>query len=82
MLRGSGVATAGEARIETALERVLGDPLRTFWTMTAVAVGAASGVSGVSVSAVVTAVACAGLAMAASVLGVCIRAEAEATTEP
>lgn len=68
----SGVAAAGESRVETTLERVLSDPLCTVRTVRAVSVS----VSAVSVSAAVTAVTGAGLAVAASVLGVLVRAEA------
>ena len=67
----SGVAAAGESRVETTLERVLSDPLCTVRAVS-VSVSAVS----VSVSAAVTAVTGAGLAVAASVLGVLVRAEA------
>ena len=70
----SGVAAAGESRVETTLERVLSDPL---CTVRAVSVS----VSVVSVSAAVTAVTGAGLAVAASVLGVRVRAEAVSGAE-
>lgn len=70
----SGVAAAGESRVETTLERVLSDPLCTVRT-----VSVSVSVSAVSVSAAVTAVTGAGLAMAASVLGVRVRAEAVLT---
>ena len=69
----SGVAAAGESRVETTLERVLSDPLCTVRTVSAV--------SAVSVSAAVTAVTGAGLAVAASVLGVRVRAEPVSAAE-
>lgn len=73
----SGVAAAGESRVEATLERVLSDPLCTVRTVSAVSVS----VSVVSVSAAVTAVTGAGLAVAASVLGVLVRAEAVSGAE-
>jgi hypothetical protein len=74
VVRMSGVAAAGESRVEATLERVLSDPL---CTVRAVSVS----VSAVSVSAAVTAVTGAGLAVAASVLGVRVRAEAVSGAE-
>ena len=72
----SGVAAAGESRVEATLERVLSDPLCTVRAVS-VSVSAVS----VSVSAAVTAVTGAGLAVAASVLGVLVRAEAVSGAE-
>ena len=68
----SGVAAAGESRVEAALERVLSNPLRAVRSVPVpVPVSAVS----VTVPAAVTAVTGIGLAAAASVVGVRVRAE-------
>ncbi|MGI0519975.1 hypothetical protein ABY45_05375, partial [Microbacterium maritypicum] len=69
----SGVAAAGESRVEATLERVLSDPLCTVRAVSVSVSVVSVSVSVVSVSAAVTAVTGAGLAVAASVLGVRVR---------